>query len=83
MTNHFPRGRAYGAHKRRERRATNTIPPPMWENRDAPINTGPHEPRTLDNTSKLLVKTLRLLIDDYGYTGVANTLELIYKEDND
>lgn len=62
-----------------ELKMTNT-PPPMWENRDASINTR-DEPRTLDNTSRLLVRTLRFLIDDYGYAGVMNALELIKEND--
>lgn len=40
-------------------------------------DTGPHEPLTLENTSRLLVNTLRFLIDEFGRAGVQNTLALI------
>jgi hypothetical protein len=40
-----------------------------------------YEPLTLDNTSRLLVNTLRFLIDEYGLAGVRRTLDQI--EDTD
>lgn len=38
------------------------------------------EPLTLDNTSRLLVNTLRFLIDEYGLAGVRSTLDQIARQ---